>query len=433
MGKNLTYKHPVSLAKTNFFCGITLGMFFLLPSFLSSQVVYEDEAGELFIQMPDGTMRDVAPSDSILYRHAFDNILPLPETPDEFRANDIDPERKLEGAVYDMRQVSISINIRHKENRIRFLQKRIIELESKIEELNESLEYARANPGRIRPTERIELSDNYNSAVEEKASAIREIPILKKELVVMKRQNHIDILALLSLPGVPSISEDYFMTSFDIKSPTQRTEEISEVDKSQDAWEAPADIPMPIIPHPSSVEIRDVVKNPPSRICRLVQAESNVVGSDFLLRTESEHLTFHLPAEMRVHRRGRPMLSIDSHFEVREGGKFIVLDIILQIPSARRSMGGIRKNRPIRMQMLSGEIVNLQIINEDTGTFFQDLNEVHFRAIAPLSRKDYQVLAENEIDRLRIQWDSGNQDYEVYDIRVLKHQINCINQYLSKN
>ena len=433
MRKNLIYQRLTGLAKTILFCGITLSMFLFMPSFLFAQMVYEDEAGKLFIKMPDGTMRDVAPSDSILYRQAFDNILPLPEIPVKSKSNNLDPEKKRMGAVYDMREVSISVNIRHKENRIRLLQKRIIELESKIEELNESLEYARANPGRIRPTERIELSNNYNSAVEEKASAIREIPRLKEELVVMKRQNHIDILALLSLPGVPLISENYFMTNFDIKSAAQRTEEFSEVDNKKGVWQAPEDIPMPIIPHPSSVEIRDVVKNPPLRTCRLVQAKEDIAGSDLLLRTKSEHLTFHLPAEMRVHRRGRPMLSIDSHFEVKESGKFMVLDIILQIPSARRSMGGIRKNRPIRMQMLSGEIVNLQIINEDTGTFFQDLNEVHFRAIAPLSRKDYKVLAENEIDRLRIQWDSGNQDYEVFDIRVLKHQINCINQYLSKN
>ncbi|TVQ50674.1 MAG: hypothetical protein EA362_01785 [Saprospirales bacterium] len=432
MIKDLISHYQLIPIKAFVFYGLKIGMLCFFSSNLFAQVVFEDKEGDLFIQLPDGTMRNVAPSDSILYRPAFDNILPLPDTKEEDKDSDIVPGKKIEGAVYDMRQVSISVNIRHKENRIRFLQNRILVLESKIEELNESLEFARANPSRIRPNERIELSDNYNSAVEEKASAKREVPRLKKELVVMKRQNHLDILALLSLPGVPLISEDYFMNNFDIKPPILKTKEISGTEEKKVIWEAPTDIPMPIIPHPSSVEIRDVIKNPPSRICRLVQTKSNIFDSSFLLRTESEHLTFHLPAEMRVHRRGRPMLSIDSHFEVREGGKFMVLDIILQIPSARRSMGGIRKNRPIRIEMLNGEIVNLQIINEDTGTFFQDLNEVHFRAVAPLSRKDYQILAENEIDRLRIQWDSGYQDYEVFDIKVLQHQINCINQSLSK-
>jgi len=411
---------------------MSLLVFCLVLPQLSAQVVYQDQQGELTIKMPDGTIRDVLPSDSILFKHAFENILPLPEK-ERPQSDKIESAyQNFEGSLMDEREVSISMKVRTTENRIRFLQKRILELESTISELNEQLEYARANPGRIRPNDRIELSNTYNSAVDEKARAIREIPRLKEELVIMKRQNHFDVLAQLHLPNVPIISASYFLHGFELRaaSPSSGTKQPSE--EQELAWEAPTDIPMPIIPHPSTVEIRDIINNPPKRACRLITANKDSEPSNYVIRTESENLTIYLPAEMRIHRRGRPMLTIDHHFEVRSGGKFLILDIYLKIPSARRSMGGIRKNTPIRMEMMDGQIINLRITNEDTGTFFQDLNEVHFRAEAPLSRQDYQILVENEIDKLRLQWDSGFQDYEVFDIRVIMHQLNCLNQYISK-
>lgn len=414
-----------------------LSLYFLLACIFAStayaQTVYRDTDGKLSIQMPDGTLRAVAPSDSILYRHAFENILPLPKEDQSDLEKKSSVSAITSASLLNERDISISLNIRAKENRITFLHQRINELDLKITELEEQLEFARANPGRIRPNERIELSNSYNSAVDERARSIREIPRLKDDLVIMKRQNHLDVLANLKLPKVSIISERYFLKRFTALEKKVTNEQRIEKSPEEVRWVAPGDIPMPIIPHPSSVEIRDVIENPPDRACNVFSSKTEKEIANFVIRTRTENLTFYLPAEMRIHRRGRPMLSIDSHIEVRHGGKFLVLDIYLKIPSARRSMGGVRMNTPIRIEMIDGQVLNLRALNEDSGTYYQELNEVHFRAVAPLSRMHYEILAETEIDKLRMRWDSGHQDYEIFDIRILMHQLKCIDQYISKN
>ena len=402
---------------------VFLGMTGLIAT---SQEVYSTVEGDLVIKFPDGTEREVVPSDSILYRSAFENIKkmePPAESEPEFTEREEDDFFQTDDRP---REMNTDMAIWRASNLKVIFSDSLTSLKAEKVTLEEELEYARSNPGRIRPSDRVELSSRYNFVVEEIRVVENRIHQLREELASLKRSEHRDILARLSTSEVVRLDQSYFFQTErkwsppePMRSPTKKDEE-----KDHPSWVAPEHIPMPIIPHPSSVPQAGLQTTIPERVCNLKwhYAEDEI----YEVQTQAEQLTFYLPPEMRIHRRGRPMITVYSSIISQPSGKFIVFDIHLMIPSARVSMGGIEKDSPIRIQLIDGEIVNLRSLNQDRGHFNQQENKVVYRVLAPLNKKNVDKLLHMEADRIRFVWDSGFADYEIYDINLIRTHLNCL-------
>ena len=404
---------------------VILGMTGLIAT---SQEVYSTVDGDLVIKFPDGTEREVVPSDSILYRSAFTNIKkmePPAKSEPEFTGREQDDFFQTDDRP---REMNTDMAIWRASNLKMIFSDSLTSLKAEKVTLEEELEFARSNPGRIRPSDRVELSNRYNFVVEEIRAVEKRIRQLRDEVASLKRSEHRKILARLSTSQVVRLDQSYFFQTERKWSPPEPVEIITKKEEKKDAisWVAPDHIPMPIIPHPSSVPQAGLQSTIQERVCNLKwhYADEKV----YEVQTQPEQLTFYLPPEMRVHRRGRPMITVNTSIISRRGGKFIVFDIDLQIPSARVSMGGIEKDSPIRIQLIDGEIINLRSLNQDRGNFNQQENKVVYRVQAPLNKKNVDKLLRMEADRIRFVWDSGFADYEIYDINLIRTHLECLIQ-----
>lgn len=401
----------------------------LISSDIRSQTVFLKANGEMLIRFPDGTEREVVPSDSILYRTAFDDIIDIVE---EEEVN-IDKPNLIPPQKNDL-IIHTSIAIRQTKNLLDLYTDSIRTLNTEKVDLEEQLEYARNNPGRIRPSERIELSSRYDFVIDKINTAESKVRSLKRELAQIQRREHIYILKKLPLTRVITFHNQYFFDELDpMDAPGATLPKSTEAAAEPIPWAPPEDIPMPIIPHPSSVPDAGLMKTHPERKCDFILKSNEVDSDNPKIKTTPEQLTFYLPQEMRVHRRGRPMITIYASVEFSERGKFLVMDIELKIPSARVSMGGMRKDSPVRIQLLDGQIINLRNLTEDTGTFNQPDNKVSYTAVMPLSEKNVAQLRSGEADLLRLVWDSGYADYEIYDINLLRDHLDCIYKQQNKH
>ncbi|TVR88189.1 MAG: hypothetical protein EA411_05665 [Saprospirales bacterium] len=408
------------MAKTKaLFAGVFIFTVFCLPFGASAQEVFRHSDGTLTIRFEDGTEREVVPSDSILFSSAFEEITVL-----EKQKQPIGEPMP----VYVPEDYYASLQVRMKENRLRDLRIQLEELRNKKDKLGEELEFARENPGRIRADDRVELSNRFFSASEDIDKTKEKIADGEKDLAALKRHWHKNVLAALPLPRLIPVPDNYDMgiaRLADLPDDKPKKEEEPVV------WKAPEDIPMPIIPHPSTVEIKDRYYHPPS-FCKLEKA-AKLEDGKVLVRTVKEELFFFLPEEMRIHRRGRPMLSCKINTERTDRGLFLRFHITLHIPAARRSFGGLSKYTPIRIELLNGEVVNLYNIEANTGTFDDETNSVRFEALAPLSVSNAESLRKNDTNKIRLGWTGGHEDYVIYNIGLIRDQLECLDRYLIKN
>lgn len=386
---------------------------------LQAQTVHQLPDGELLIRFDDGTERAVVPSDSILYRQAFQQIVVY---------DDRSTTNEENGSQVNSIEVDYSsISVRLVSNRIGRLQNDLKNYRAEKQRLQEELDFARDNPGRIRPTARMELSERFNYVVEAINQTNIEINRSKKEMAYLQRLRHQDILRDLSLREVLQLQSDY---NFGLAQINQTLEQVSTHEKAAFAWKPPEDIPMPIIPHPSTVEITDLHRNPPTRICLVENFGQSSFLNPIHLGTVPEPLFFFIPEEMRLTLRGRPIISSDFSVARKGPGVFLTFHLTLHIPSARRSFAGLPENTPIRLRLLNGEIINLHNLHADNGTYDERTNTVRFTAITALSRRNEMRLRSAEVDQIRVVWATGFEDYDVYDINLIRDHLNCLDKHL---
>ncbi|TVR81783.1 MAG: hypothetical protein EA409_06475 [Saprospirales bacterium] len=419
-------RYCIQLLIRTFYTGITTTAKFILTIlafsltyFLSAQSVYQLPDGELVIRFSDGTERAVVPSDSILYRQAFQQINTIEKT------SITEEEESVSGNPIEVDYSSIAV--RMVSNRIDRLRKDLSSYRAEKQKLQADLDFARDNPGRIRPSARMELSERFNYVVEAINQTIRDIGHSKEELAYLRRLRHQDILKDLSLREVLSLQTDYNFGMAQIKNQVDKHDlkEVAEID-----WSPPEDIPMPILPHPSTVYIADLYRNPPPRICNVENYSDYGVSEPLHLETHPEPLFFFLPEEMRLTLRGRPIISCNISARRKGPGLFLTFHFTLHIPSARRSFTGLPENTPIRIRLMNGEIVNLHNLRMDNGTYDERTNTVSFTAITPLSKSNEMRFRETEVDQIRVVWATGFEDYEVYDINLIRDHLKCLDKYL---
>lgn len=394
---------------------------------LEGQTVFRNSDGDLFIQLPDGTEREVVPSDSILFRSAFEEIEDRKlEVKSADEIEHFGDYRKREGIDFS------SIKLRLLSNQIQEAKLRLEELEEEKIALEEELEYARQNPGRIRPSDRVEMSDRYSEVNRLIRNFQNKIVNTENLLVHLKRYGHAEILSQMPLPEIKEIDRDYNFGALKGENQIAKGLETSAEDTAP-RWKSPDDLPMPILPHPSSVHIDNLLENPPEPECRISDFSDSPFTDAVHFQTEREELFYHIPHEMRIHLRGKPMLTCEVNISRRGPAKFLNFHFTLHIPSARRTFGGLAKNTPIRLLLLNGDIVNLTNLHPDTGNYHKNSNTVTFSAITPLTRRDESKLKGSELDQIRVVWDRGFEDYDIQNIFLIIDHLQCLERHTAKN
>ena len=74
--------------------------------------------------------------------------------------------------------------------------------------------------------------------------------------------------------------------------------------------------------------------------------------------------------------------------------------------------------------MVDGSKVNLKTNKTDIGVVDIDKGITTYRA--PLIVESITDVTGSEIDYVRVNWSSGYEDYEVYDVDVLKNLFDCL-------
>ena len=141
----------------------------------------------------------------------------------------------------------------------------------------------------------------------------------------------------------------------------------------------------------------------------------------------SEPLFFMTPEPMKKNLGGKQYINCSAALSFVTGGSaFLTLNIVIASLDASRLFGGLEKGSVINLKFLDGD--NIAIINNrnDFGIFDTNAKTTTYRAQCNLGAAIQKILATKELDKIRITWNTGYEDYEVYDIDLLIRQMNCL-------
>jgi hypothetical protein len=107
---------------------------------------------------------------------------------------------------------------------------------------------------------------------------------------------------------------------------------------------------------------------------------------------------------------------------------YVYLNIDFQIASSHSqgNFGTLENGSLLSLKMLNGKYVSLYNVKSDRGRIDAYSGNTIFTGQYELGKKEILMLSESSLDKIRILWSTGYEDYDVYKIDFFIDQINCL-------
>ncbi len=105
---------------------------------------------------------------------------------------------------------------------------------------------------------------------------------------------------------------------------------------------------------------------------------------------------------------------------------YLNLNILILSEMAQREFGVLEKASILTLKLINGTNVKLFNTKTSTGTLDKVEKVVEYRAQYMINNDNLKSLKKSEIDKARIVWGTGYEDYEVFNLDFFIDQIDCL-------
>lgn len=165
----------------------------------------------------------------------------------------------------------------------------------------------------------------------------------------------------------------------------------------------------------------------PIKSCRYtfegVDAKTNRVRRDL----EPQPLFTYTDEKLRMFLKDKEYLRCQGFLSAVDGGfRVLTLEFTFASPNAREAYGFIEKGSMLGIKLLDGNFVNLTSGAMDRGSYDTKNGLLTYRVQYPIDYALLPFLQRSEVDKVRVFWSSGYEEYEVYNLDFFTRQIACL-------
>ena len=173
----------------------------------------------------------------------------------------------------------------------------------------------------------------------------------------------------------------------------------------------------------------DVMIFPPTRNCNVVFDGVDDFSGKKRKEIGKESLFSYTADEMRPYFKDKDYIKCEAYLSSLSGGfKFLSLEITIASENAQRDYGIIEKGSILNIKLMDESNIKLFNNKTDVGILNELDKSVTFQAQYVVSSGDEKILRKTEVDKIRLIWSSGYEDYEIYDLDFFINQFRCLNE-----
>ncbi len=129
---------------------------------------------------------------------------------------------------------------------------------------------------------------------------------------------------------------------------------------------------------------------------------------------------------MKPHLKGKPHILCEAYLAVSGSITFLHLVFTINDPSAWRSFGGFDQTSRTSLKLVDETTFPLVNIHPDEGQTDESGQVTTYHAQFPLDNGLLKHLQTAEVDKIRFGWKKGYEDYDVYNVDLLRRQLKCL-------
>ena len=141
-----------------------------------------------------------------------------------------------------------------------------------------------------------------------------------------------------------------------------------------------------------------------------------------------EDLFSHTDNRLKPYLKNRDYVSCKAYLTSISGGyRHLTLVITIASRNARREYGYIKSGSLLNLKLLDDKTVSLFCQGDHLGNINAAKGSTTYIAKYPIDFQKEKILSKSQLDRLRIVWSTGYEDYEVYNVDFFQNQLACLN------
>ncbi|MEM6966806.1 MAG: hypothetical protein AAF573_18725 [Bacteroidota bacterium] len=171
----------------------------------------------------------------------------------------------------------------------------------------------------------------------------------------------------------------------------------------------------------------DVMYQPPTPDCQLeFDGIDEFIGKK--RKDVARDLFFtHTEEDMRRYMKEEEYIICEGNLTQISGGTLLLnLFFSIKTNDAQRAFGQLNKGSVILIKLINGTKITLANNQSDAGVYNNLTRRHNYTAQYIINAGQEKQLKTSEVDKVRVIWETGYEDYEVYNLDFFKHQMRCL-------
>ncbi|MCB9353726.1 MAG: hypothetical protein H6575_04080 [Lewinellaceae bacterium] len=172
---------------------------------------------------------------------------------------------------------------------------------------------------------------------------------------------------------------------------------------------------------------KDVMLNPPEKPCALARNTRDEFSGELYRELRREELFRYTNDVMKkLLPPGQPHIVCEAALSAAGESVSLHLQFSIRDNNVRRSFGSLAKNSIAVLKLIDGTTITLYSQRNDDGYLDPETQIYRFQGQYPVEASALKKIRKSELDKLRIAWGTGYEDYEVQNIDLLMRQARCL-------
>lgn len=176
------------------------------------------------------------------------------------------------------------------------------------------------------------------------------------------------------------------------------------------------------------VEVKDLMLDPPAYKCEVAATGIDEYTKNKRTDLAKEVLFTYTAQDIASYLKGHNYLTCTANFTEFIGDiRILNLNINIASRAAKAEYGYVKGDSYLSIKLINGEAVSLPVFQVDAGRIDNDLNETNFKCSYTVSKENQKQLQKSLVDKIRIVYSTGYEEYIVQNLDFFQNQISCLN------
>jgi hypothetical protein len=137
----------------------------------------------------------------------------------------------------------------------------------------------------------------------------------------------------------------------------------------------------------------------------------------------------HTDDELRPYFREEELVSCEGNLSIVSGFTYFTIEFRIASPNAQRNFGPLEEGSLLRIITINGSTTNMYNLKYDRGRIDPYSGDTIYTGYYSVNKEARKLLSKNEVDKIRIVWGAGYEDYDVYYLDFFVDQFHCLSKY----